>query len=78
MEMATKRPRPIRHGGEPEVPLGYVSRDKKFFIEGEEAERVRTIFRFIGLDGLAITSCLLFRACAGDIHSLLSRRKGVW
>jgi hypothetical protein len=39
------------------VPLGYVSRDKKFFIEEEEAERVRTIFRFIGLDGLAITSC---------------------
>jgi site-specific DNA recombinase len=27
------------------VPLGYVSRDKKLFIEEEEAERVRTIFR---------------------------------
>ena len=39
------------------VPLGHVSRDKKFFIEEEGAERVRTIFRFIGLDGLAITSC---------------------
>jgi site-specific DNA recombinase len=27
------------------VPLGYVSRDKKLFIEEAEAERVRTIFR---------------------------------
>src|SRR6516162_88914 len=27
------------------VPLGYVSRDKKLFIEEEEAARVRTIFR---------------------------------
>src|SRR5712691_4858848 len=27
------------------VPLGYVSRDKKLFIEEEEAERVRTMFR---------------------------------
>jgi hypothetical protein len=27
------------------VPLGYVSQDKKLFIEEEEAERVRTIFR---------------------------------
>jgi site-specific DNA recombinase len=27
------------------VPLGYVTRDKKLFIEEEEAERVRTIFR---------------------------------
>ena len=27
------------------VPLGYVSRDKKLFVEQEEAERVRTIFR---------------------------------
>jgi DNA invertase Pin-like site-specific DNA recombinase len=27
------------------VPLGYVSRDKKLFIEEEEAERVRAIFR---------------------------------
>jgi site-specific DNA recombinase len=27
------------------VPLGYVSRDKKLFIEEEEAERVRMIFR---------------------------------
>jgi site-specific DNA recombinase len=27
------------------VPLGYVSRDKKLFIEEDEAERVRTIFR---------------------------------
>ncbi len=27
------------------VPLGYVSRDKKLFIEEEEAERVRTIFQ---------------------------------
>src|SRR5258707_10325423 len=27
------------------VPLGYVSRDKKLFTEEEEAERVRTIFR---------------------------------
>jgi site-specific DNA recombinase len=27
------------------VPLGYVSRDKKLFIEEEEATRVRTIFR---------------------------------
>jgi site-specific DNA recombinase len=27
------------------IPLGYVSRDKKLFIEEEEAERVRTIFR---------------------------------
>jgi Resolvase, N terminal domain len=27
------------------VPLGYVSRDKKLFIQDEEAERVRTIFR---------------------------------
>jgi site-specific DNA recombinase len=27
------------------VPLGYVSRDKKLFIEEEEAERVRVIFR---------------------------------
>src|SRR6516225_6850950 len=27
------------------VPLGYVSRDKKLFIEEEEAERVRTVFR---------------------------------
>jgi site-specific DNA recombinase len=27
------------------VPLGYVSRDKKLFVEEKEAERVRTIFR---------------------------------
>jgi site-specific DNA recombinase len=27
------------------VPLGYITRDKKLFIEEEEAERVRTIFR---------------------------------
>src|SRR5262249_2583581 len=27
------------------VPLGYVSRDKKLFVEEDEAERVRTIFR---------------------------------
>jgi site-specific DNA recombinase len=27
------------------VPLGYVSRDKKLFIEEDEAARVRTIFR---------------------------------
>jgi site-specific DNA recombinase len=27
------------------VPLGYVSRDKKLFIEEEEAERVRIIFQ---------------------------------
>src|SRR4030081_1107350 len=27
------------------VPLGYVSRDKKLFVEEEEAERVRAIFR---------------------------------
>jgi hypothetical protein len=27
------------------VPLGYVTRDKKLFIEEDEAERVRTIFR---------------------------------
>src|SRR4029077_12149478 len=27
------------------VPLGYVTRDKKLFIEEEEAERVSTIFR---------------------------------
>src|SRR5262249_49999797 len=27
------------------VPLGYISRDKKLFIDEDEAERVRTIFR---------------------------------
>jgi site-specific DNA recombinase len=27
------------------VPLGYVSRDKKLFIQEQEAEQVRTIFR---------------------------------
>ena len=27
------------------VPLGYVTRDKKLFVEEEEAERIRTIFR---------------------------------
>jgi site-specific DNA recombinase len=27
------------------VPLGYISRDKKLVVQGEEAERVRTIFR---------------------------------
>jgi DNA invertase Pin-like site-specific DNA recombinase len=37
------------------VPLGYVSRDKKLFIEGEEAERVRTIFqRYLELGSIGL------------------------
>src|ERR1700676_4586652 len=37
------------------VPLGYVSRDKKLFIEEEEAERVRTIFqRYLDLGSIGL------------------------
>jgi ISXO2-like transposase domain/Recombinase len=37
------------------VPLGYVSRDKKLFIEEEEAERVRTIFqRYLELGSIGL------------------------
>src|SRR6202162_1944482 len=37
------------------VPLGYVSRDKKLFIEEEEAERVRAIFqRYLELGSIGI------------------------
>ena len=37
------------------VPLGYVSRDKKLFIEAEEAERVRTIFqRYLELGSIGL------------------------
>src|SRR6202521_5858669 len=37
------------------VPLGYVSRDKKLFIEEEEAERVRTIFqRYLELGNIGL------------------------
>jgi hypothetical protein len=37
------------------VPLGYVSRDKKLFIDEEEAERVRTIFqRYLDLGSIGL------------------------
>src|ERR1700675_3533996 len=37
------------------VPLGYVTRDKKLFIEEEEAERVRTIFqRYLDLGSIGL------------------------
>jgi site-specific DNA recombinase len=37
------------------VPLGYVSRDKKLFVEQEEAERVRTIFlRYLDLGSIGL------------------------
>jgi hypothetical protein len=37
------------------VPLGYVTRDKKLFIEEEEAERVRTIFqRYLELGSIGL------------------------
>jgi hypothetical protein len=37
------------------VPLGYVSRDKKLFIEEAEAERVRTIFqRYLELGSIGL------------------------
>jgi site-specific DNA recombinase len=37
------------------MPLGYVSRDKKLFIEEEEAERVRTIFqRYLDLGSIGL------------------------
>jgi DNA invertase Pin-like site-specific DNA recombinase len=37
------------------VPLGYVSRDKKLFVDEEEAERVRTIFqRYLDLGSIGL------------------------
>ena len=37
------------------VPLGYVSRDKKLFIDEEEAARVRTIFqRYLELGSIGL------------------------
>src|SRR5436190_15158020 len=37
------------------VPLGYVSRDRKLFIEEEEAERVRTVFqRYLDLGSIGL------------------------
>jgi DNA invertase Pin-like site-specific DNA recombinase len=54
------------------VPLGYVSRDKKLFIEEEEAERVRMIEgRFRGAGRWAAG------LCAGGVGEILLSRLGL-
>src|SRR5271154_3180215 len=58
------------------VPLGYVSRDKKLFIEEEEAKRVRTIFRCyleLGSIGLLLAE-LRERRIATKIRQLSNGR----